>query len=147
MNSSQLPVSTTFECPSCGSESAGPVLHQLRGSRVRYAKPLSLFISINVVYYLSIALFDANTFTTPLSVQLYQNDYYSGFVSRQVERRLQADSTSIATFEANYDQRTSVLSKTLIFLFIPMYAAIFYALFFMQLSIELTLYHRFLFTE
>jgi hypothetical protein len=132
MNSSQLPVSTTFECPSCGSESAGPVLHQLRGSRVRYAKPLSLFISINVVYYLSIALFEANTFTTPLSVQLYQNDYYSGFVSRQVERRLQADSTSIATFEANYDQRTSVLSKTLIFLFIPMYAAIFYALFFIH---------------
>ena len=29
---------------------------QLRGSRVRYVKPLSLFISINVVYYFSIAV-------------------------------------------------------------------------------------------
>src|SRR5258707_7685007 len=45
-------------------------VEQLRGSRVRYAKPLSLFISINVIYYFSIALFGASTFTTPLSVQL-----------------------------------------------------------------------------
>ena len=53
-------------------------VEQLRGSRVRYAKPLSLFISINVVYYFSAALFGANTFTTPLSIQLKQNDYYAG---------------------------------------------------------------------
>ena len=46
-------------------------VEQLRGSRVSYAKPLSLFISINVIYYFSIALIGANTFTTPLSVQLH----------------------------------------------------------------------------
>jgi Protein of unknown function (DUF3667) len=107
-------------------------VEQLRGSRVRYAKPLSLFISINVVYYFSIALFGANTFTTPLSVQLHQNDYYPGVVSRQVESRVQADRTNFATFEMKYNERTSVLSKTLIFLFIPMYAAIFHGLFFIH---------------
>ncbi|HQR10282.1 MAG TPA: DUF3667 domain-containing protein [Casimicrobiaceae bacterium] len=105
-------------------------VEQLRGSRVRYAKPLSLFISINVVYYFSIALFGANTFTTPLSVQLHQNDYYPQLASRQVERRIGASKADFAAFEAKYNERTNVLSKTLIFLFIPIYATIFYAFFF-----------------
>src|SRR5438270_1867333 len=90
-------------------------VEQLRGSRVRYAKPLSLFISLNVVYYFSSALFGANTFTTPLSIQLHQNDYYPGFVSRHVERHVQTDNTNFATFEAKYNDRTNVLSKSLIF--------------------------------
>ena len=93
-------------------------------------KPLSLFISINVVYYLSIGFFGANTFSTPLSVQLQQNDYYAGAASRQVQRHLEAGHLDFTTFEARYNERTNVLSKTLIFLFIPIYAVIFYALFF-----------------
>ena len=100
-------------------------VEQLRGSRVRYAKPLSLFISINVIYYFSIALFGANTFTTPLSIQLNQNDYYPGFARRQVDRHIQVTNTDFATFETKYNERTNVLSKTLIFLFIPIYATIF----------------------
>ncbi len=104
-------------------------VEQLRGARVRYAKPLSLFLSINIVYYFSIALFGANTFTTPLAIQLHQNDYYPDFASRQVERRVEADKGNFATFETKYNERTNVLSKTLIFLFIPIFAAIFYALF------------------
>jgi Protein of unknown function (DUF3667) len=104
-------------------------VEQLRGSRVRYAKPFSLFLSINVIYYLSIALFGANTFTSPLSVQLTQNDYYPGFARRQVERQVRVNKTDFATLETKYNERTNVLSKTLIFLFIPIYAAIFYGLF------------------
>lgn len=105
-------------------------VEQLRGARVRYAKPLALFVSINVFYYLSIALFGANTFTTPLAIQLHQNDYYAGLASREVERRLQADRITFPAFEAKYNERTNVLSKTLIFLFIPIYAAVFFAFFF-----------------
>ncbi len=101
----------------------------LRGSRVRYAKPLSLFVSINVFYYLSVTLLGANTFTTPLNIQLHQNDYYSGLATRQVDQRIHAEPQTFAAFEAQYDARTSVLSKTLIFLFIPIYAAIFCAFF------------------
>lgn len=102
----------------------------LRGRNVRYAKPLSLFISINVIYYFSISLFSTNTFTTPLSVQLNENNYYSGFASRKVEGQLRTREMSYATFEARYDEKVAVLSKTLIFLFIPIYAVIFYGLFF-----------------
>jgi hypothetical protein len=105
-------------------------VEQLRGSRVPYAKPLSLFISINIVYYFSIAVIGAHTFTTPLSVQLHQNDYYPAFASRQVERYLSANKVDYAKLETTYNERTNVLSKTLIFLFIPIFASIFYALFF-----------------
>jgi hypothetical protein len=106
---------------------------QLRGRRVRYAKPLSLFISINVVYYLSIGFFGVNTFSTPLAIQLNQNDYYAGIAQQQVARHLARTPTDFPTFETRYNERTGVLSKTLIFLFIPIYAAIFYALFFNRL--------------
>jgi len=104
-------------------------VEQLRGSRVRYAKPLSLFISINIVYYFSITLIGANTFTTPLSVQLYQNDYYPALAVRQVARHLSANPIDFATLESRYNERTNVLSKTLIFLFVPIFAFIFYGLF------------------
>ena len=103
---------------------------QLRGSRVRYVKPLSLFISVNVVYYLSVALFNANTFTTPLDVQLHMNDYYPVYAGRQVEKKLQKEKISYAALEAKYNEKANVLSKTLIFLFIPIYAVIFHMLFF-----------------
>jgi hypothetical protein len=63
---------------------------QLRGSRVRYVKALSLFISINVVYYFSIALVGGNTFTTPLDVQLHMNDYYPAYAGRQVQAKVSA---------------------------------------------------------
>jgi hypothetical protein len=102
---------------------------QLRGSRVRYAKPLSLFISINVAYFLSAALLDAHTFTTPLSVQLKMNDYYADFASRKVESRLHAESIPFEAFEAKYNEKAGVFSKTMIFLFIPIYAIIFHGLF------------------
>ena len=35
----------------------------LRGRRVRYMKPLQLFIVLNVVYYFSLTVFSATTFT------------------------------------------------------------------------------------
>jgi hypothetical protein len=169
----------TFDCPSCGTQSAGnfcrncgeqrlgtgarSLLHyldaviahlthfdakgyrtlwflvtkpgflsgeQLRGARVRYAKPLALFISINVVYYLSVSFFNANTFTTPLEYQLHMNDYYPGYASRQVERRLEKEGAGYAQLQKAYDEEAGVLSRTLIFLFIPIYAALFYAFFF-----------------
>ncbi len=101
-----------------------------RGCRVRYAKPLALFVSLNIVYYFSLSLFGANTFTTPLSVQLHSNNYYAGFAGRKVEAQQRADKMTYAMFEAKYNEKAGVLSKTLIFLFLPIYALLFYGLFF-----------------
>ncbi len=103
---------------------------QLRGSRVGYLKPLSLFISINIAYYFSIALFGANTFTTPLDLQLHMNDYYPAYAKHQVERKLEHEHVSYAALESKYNEKAGVLSRTLIFLFIPIYAVVFHASFF-----------------
>jgi len=102
----------------------------LQGRRVRYMKPLQLFIFLNVVYYFSLTLFTATTFTTPLATQLHMNNYYPVYASRQVDHKLQKEQISYETLEKKYNERTSVLSKTLIFLLIPIFALLFYALFF-----------------
>lgn len=101
-----------------------------QGRRVRYMKPLQLFIFLNVVYYFSLTLFTATTFTTPLATQLHMNNYYPVYASRQVTHKLQKEQISYQTLEKKYNERTSVLSKTLIFLLIPIFALLFYGLFF-----------------
>jgi hypothetical protein len=101
-----------------------------RGRRVRYMKPLQLFVFLNVVYYFSLTLFSATTFTTPLATHLHMNDYYPGYASLRVNHKLQREQISYETLETRYNKKTSVLSKTLIFLLIPIFALLFYALFF-----------------
>src|SRR5205085_11238864 len=90
-----------------------------KGRRVLYMKPLQLFVCLNVVYYFSLSMFQATTFTTPLATQLHMNNYYPAYASMRVDRKLRDEEITYQTLEANYDRRTSVLSKTLIFLLIP----------------------------
>jgi hypothetical protein len=101
-----------------------------RGCRVRYMKPLQLFVFLNVVYYFSLTLFYATTFTTPLNTQLHMNNYYPGYASNRVQHKLKVEQVSYEALEARYNQKTSVLSRTLVFLLIPIFALLFYALFF-----------------
>jgi hypothetical protein len=101
-----------------------------RGRRVRYMKPIQLFVFLNIVYYFSLSWFTATTFTTRLDTQLHKNDYYPGYASRRVDRKLQTEHVSYEMLAKKYDEKTSVLSKTLIFLLIPMFSLLFYALFF-----------------
>ncbi len=100
------------------------------GRRVRYMRPLQLFVFLNVIYYFSLTLFYATTFTTPLATQLHMNDYYPSFANARVEQKLQKERISYDALETKYNRRASVLSKTLIFLLIPIFALLFYALFF-----------------
>ncbi len=93
-------------------------------------KPLQLFVFLNVLYYFSITLFYATTFTTPLATQLHMNNYYPAYASVRVEQKLQKEHISYAALEIKYNERTGVLSKTLIFLLIPIFAFLFWVLFF-----------------
>lgn len=99
----------------------------LQGRRIRYVAPVKLFIFVNVLYYISITLFYANTFTTPLRTQLHENNYYPGFAAHYVERKLQREGIDYPTLERRFDDRTAVLSKTLVFTLIPVIALLFYA--------------------
>jgi hypothetical protein len=101
-----------------------------QGRRVRYVKPIQLFILMNFVYYFSLTQFEATTFTTPLATQIHMNNYYPGYANMRVDEKLQKDKISYQALESKYNQKTNVLSKSLIFLLIPIFALLFYALFF-----------------
>lgn len=179
MSSDPSSTAATFDCPSCGVQSAGGFCRNcgekkagprdftlrhyfdvvinflthfdtkgyrtlwmvlskpgylsteyLRGSRVRYLKPFPLFVALSVVYFLSATLFYVSTFSTPLDLQLRMNDYYPAYARAEVDRKMNLEKISYEALEAKYNERAGVLSRTLVFLFIPIFAAIFYALFF-----------------
>ena len=79
------------------------------GRRVRYMKPLQLFVFLNVIYYFSLSLFVATTFTTPLATQLHMNDYYPTHAKRMVSEKLQKDQISYKALEAKYNVRRTLL--------------------------------------
>ncbi len=112
----------------------------LRGRRVRWASPLRLFVFVSIVYFISLTLLHSipflksspiqfNTFATPLAIQLHGNDFYSGYAARQVAHKMRRDGISYALLEQRYDEKTSVLSKTMVFVLIPVIAFLFGLLF------------------
>src|SRR4029077_5176823 len=70
-----------------------------------------------------------NTFATPLAIQLHGNDYYAGYAARQVDQKVQRENISYRDLERRYDEKTAILSKTLLFVLIPVIALLFAALF------------------
>ncbi len=113
----------------------------LRGRRVPLVSPLRLFVFVSIVYFVSLTLLHAiplakapniqfNTFATPLSTQLHGNDFYGAYAARQVEQKLRRDQIGYPDLERRYNEKTTVLSKTLVFVLIPVIALLFGALFF-----------------
>jgi hypothetical protein len=100
------------------------------GRRIRYLAPLRLFLLLSVVYFLSNSIFPYNAFTTPLTVQLQMNNYYPGYAWAQMLQAMAHHGIDYATLERLYDAKTAVLSKTLVFALIPVYALLFYAFLF-----------------
>ena len=74
-------------------------------------KPLQLFIFLNVVYYFSLTLFNATTFTTPLATQLHMNNYYPTYANQQVNQKLQKEQVSYETLEQKYERRPAFLQE------------------------------------
>lgn len=112
----------------------------LRGRRVPLVSPLRLFVFVSIVYFISLSLLHSvvphkapymefNTFATPLAIQLHGNDYYAGYAARRVEQKVRRENISYAVLQGRYDEKTAVLSKTLLFVLIPVIALLFAALF------------------
>ena len=98
------------------------------GRRVRYVTPLRLFVLLSVVYFFSNSMFPYNAFTTPLATQLHMNDFYPHFAATQVQRAMQHKAMDYATFEQHYNTHTAILSKTMVFTLIPVFALVFWIL-------------------
>lgn len=101
-----------------------------KGRRIRYVAPLRFFFALSVVYYLSNSIFPYNAFTTPLDFQLHRNDYYPAYAEARVNAVMRERQLSYGALEQEYDHKTGVLSKTLVFTLIPVIALLFYALLF-----------------
>ena len=115
-------------------------VNYVQGRRVRFASPLRLFVFVSIVYFVSLTLLHAipfpkvsniqfNTFATPLAIQLHGNDFYGGYAARRVVHKLQLDNIAYPELEQRYDEKTTILSKTLLFALIPVIAILFWALF------------------
>ena len=102
----------------------------LEGRRIRYVNPLRLFLLFSVLYYFSNSIFPYNAFTTTLATQLHQNDYYHSFAATQVAGAMHGMGIEYPAFERAYNDKTAVLSKTLLFSLIPVIALLLYAFLF-----------------
>lgn len=100
----------------------------LRGRRRPYLKPLSLFLVINLLYFLSMPLNRFRTYENPLASQL-RNPYHP-LVERLLHDRFGPGETDArAAFEPHFDRQNHVLSKSLLILMVPMLALMFWLLY------------------
>jgi hypothetical protein len=143
----------------------------LRGVRVSYARPVQLFIVVNLLFYLTVTVFQRTDYTPMIGDMssnqvstypyfkwakpyddvvidklstLYQRklDKFKGDSIRQKLLRGQIPDTAIRRLEplyrqpvfiATYISKVSVYSKTLIFILIPVFALLFFLLFYKRL--------------
>jgi hypothetical protein len=91
------------------------------GRRVLYVKPLQLFFLINILYFLTVSLFGWNTFATHLEIHR-TNGYYGSLAQSMVENRIRESNTPIEEYRSHFDHASATLSKTLIFIMIPLLA-------------------------
>jgi hypothetical protein len=93
----------------------------LRGRQKPYEKPLTVFLTINLIYFLTIGFNGYRTYENPLSTQL--KNPYQNVVIRLLENRFHGDLTALSLFEIRFDHQVHMLSKSMLLLMVPMYAA------------------------
>lgn len=99
-----------------------------RGARVRYMKPVQLFLVANLAYFLLQPYFGFGTFNSTLEMQL-GNQFYSVPLRSVVEERLAETGESKAAYAERFDRKASALSRSLVLLLIPVFAGLLAVLF------------------
>src|SRR5690606_9048552 len=94
---------------------AADYLHGIRG---RYLSPITLFLTVNVLYFFAPSLTD---FNLPLADHL-DNQPHSGFAAALVEGRLDARGMALAEYAARFNAEEANLAKLLILLHVPLLA-------------------------
>lgn len=95
-------------------------LDYLSGKHKYRINPIQLFLFANLIYFLFIAVFNFNTFTTPLSVHMEATNFWHQEIANEmVKQRLAVTGEEFNSFETKFNERVTIQSKTLIFLMIP----------------------------
>ncbi len=103
----------------------------IAGRRVRYLRPLRLFLILNVVYFLFASYTSLVTFNTPLHVHMgtfSPVNLHAHQARRMVDSVLEPEIAGyeqrLASFEARFNQRSDTLAKSLIVVMIPFFAVL-----------------------
>lgn len=84
------------------------------GRRVNYIRPLQMFFVLNLIYFLIPVL---QLFSSSLTTQMYYL-FHSPMVRGMVNQRVMDEHISLSGFELIYNQKTTVLAKLLIVVFV-----------------------------
>ncbi|MCK6447465.1 MAG: DUF3667 domain-containing protein [Planctomycetes bacterium] len=93
----------------------------LRGARVRYLKPIQLFLLVNVVYFFVQPYTGWNTFNTSYELQVTKQ-VYSRWAQPRAEARRAELGLDAKTFAERFDGLSSTLARSLVVLFVLWFA-------------------------
>ncbi|MCB0532248.1 MAG: DUF3667 domain-containing protein [Lewinellaceae bacterium] len=100
----------------------------LRGRRKMYAKPISLFFIINLIYFVTIGFNNFRTYENPLESQL--RNPYGPVVEQMLDARFTGQPESARQdFEQRFDQKNHTLAKAMLLLLVPMLALVIWLLY------------------
>ncbi len=93
----------------------------LQGRRRRYLRPLRLFLTINLVYFLVQPLLPTNTYNTSLRSHM-ERQVYSELTGPVIERTLADRGAEFMIYQAAWKAKSEPLARALIIIMIPLFA-------------------------
>ena len=96
-----------------------------QGIRVKYIKPLNLFLIANILYFL---LSGASTFKTSLQIQM-SGLPYSTWIADLVEKKLDKEDKNIEEYAAQYNEKSNEISKLIIIMLVPVLGSVLFLCF------------------
>lgn len=103
----------------------------VRGRRRQFLQPLQFFVVVNLLFYL---LMMSNPYSAPLNKYINGTPYKHYYTRQIVDEKLKHNALTLSTYEYIFDDKLNAESKELVLIFIPLYAFMYWVLFFM--------YHR-----
>ncbi len=101
------------------------------GKRISFAKPMQLFLVINVIYFITISFWGFNTFNSPLWVHLNASQH-SELARKMVNTKIAQKNITVEEYAKIFDEKVHIYSKSLIIIMILLLALFFSLLYFRQ---------------
>ncbi|HEY3875602.1 MAG TPA: DUF3667 domain-containing protein, partial [Candidatus Kapabacteria bacterium] len=93
------------------------------GRERSYVKPVQLFLIVNIIYFIFQHVFAVDTIVVSLKSQ-YSWQAYSPYIQPIINRELKTSHLTFQKFAERYDPISAEQSKTMIFIMVPMCAAL-----------------------
>lgn len=106
-------------------------LDYFNGVRKNRINPFQIFLFSNVIYFFVLSFVWINTFNTPLNVHLTStNFFHQELANEMVSQRLLETGLTLELYAEKFDAMTTLLSKSLVFLIIPIFSFLMYPVYF-----------------